>query len=137
MSEQYTHQRRNLLVVEDHRDTAELVATILEDEGYGVTVVEDAEAAFRVLSPGIQEERTYPDAVLLDLSMPGLSPIEMLRKLGANHVPPVIVMSAGPDYAIAAAAREIGAAAIVRKPFAIEDLINSVKRVLTGRRTED
>jgi len=118
-----------VLVVEDHTDTAQLVLTILEGSGYDATVVGNAEAAYKVLSQDTEQESAAPDVLLLDLSMPGLNPVEMVKRLGPEHVPPVVVMSAKPEYVVAAAAREIGAAAVVRKPFAIDDLLASIEKV--------
>ena len=63
----------------------------------------------------------------LTAAMPGLNPIEMVKSLGSEHMPPVVVMSAKPEYALTAAAKEIGAAAIVRKPFAIDDLLDCIE----------
>ena len=133
MSEQSRRQRPRVLVVEDHTDTAQLVLTILEGSGYDATLVGDADSAFKVLSEKNGAQRPAPDVVLLDLSMPGLSPVEMVKKLGPEHMPPVVVMSAKPEYVLAAAAKEIGAAAVVRKPFTIDDLLQSIDRVAAQR----
>jgi CheY-like chemotaxis protein len=124
-------QRRNVLVVEDHTDTARMISMVLEDEGYRVTLANDAQSAFQILTSTCDVTRTCPDVVLMDLTMPGTDPLTMIRDLGARPIPPVILLSAKPDKALAAAAEQIGAAAVVHKPFNIDELIASVRQILT------
>jgi DNA-binding response OmpR family regulator len=128
--------RKQVLVVEDHEETALLVTIILEDEGYEVKRAKSAGEALRVCcmlptadaeSPGAQ-----PDLVVLDLTLPDMDYIEMARRLGEcrGTAPPVIVVSAMPDRNLKAAAHIIGAAGVVRKPFSVDTFLACVNRTL-------
>lgn len=70
--------------------------------------------------------------ILLDLSMPGIDPVAMVGQLSKDPTtrPPVIVLSAKPERDVQTAALSIGAAAIVRKPFPIETLLQSIEAAL-------
>jgi two-component system OmpR family response regulator len=119
-----------ILIVEDQADTAEMLKMILEDEGYAVREASSANIAFGMLKGPSRTAQQSPDLVLLDLMMPGMDPLEMVRKVGRQDMPPVIVLSAKPEALVAEAARSIDAAAVVHKPFGIEDLLETVRRVL-------
>jgi DNA-binding response OmpR family regulator len=120
-----------ILIVEDQADTAEMLRLILEDEGYSVSQAGNANIAFGMLQRRSRSTTETPDLVLLDLMMPGMDPLDMVRKVGKQDMPPVIVLSAKPEAQVAQAAHSIEAAAIVLKPFGIEDLLETVRRVLT------
>lgn len=70
----------SVLVVEDHRDGAEMLALLLQMNGYRVAVAADGESALEAaaLAP--------PDVVILDLMLPGLSGWEVARKLRERSV---------------------------------------------------
>jgi DNA-binding response OmpR family regulator len=128
--------RKQVLVVEDHEETALLVTMILEDEGYEVKRARRADEALRVccMLPAAAGESpaAQPDIVLLDLTLPDMDYTEMARRLGEcrDTAPPVIVVSAMPDKNVNAAAHTIGAAGVVRKPFSVEVLLACIDRTL-------
>lgn len=112
-----------ILIVEDEQDVAELVADVLEWEGY-VTGVAQGEGALEAV-------RTFrPDVILLDLMMPLVDGFEVMRRLRASeyHNIPVIVMTAMHDAPLRA--REAGAPAYLAKPFDIADLLSMLERLL-------
>lgn len=116
-----------VLVVDDEPDLVALVSFHLEAAGYRVLMASSGEEALEKL------EEDKPDAVLLDLRMPGIGGIGVLEQLKADRkVPglPVIVLSAHADPAVAAKARELGCRSYLRKPFAAEDLFKALDLVL-------
>lgn len=77
-----------LLIVEDEDDIAQLMRFHLEEEGFLVSVSSNGmDAAGRI-------ERSLPDAVILDLMLPGMGGLEILKKLRAKHDIPVIMVTA-------------------------------------------
>jgi DNA-binding response OmpR family regulator len=111
-------------------DMSQMPRMILEEEGYAVSEVSSANIAFGILKGPDRSTEQSSDLVLLDLTMPGMDPLEMVRKVGTQDMPPVIVLSAKPAALVAEAARSIDAAAVVHKPFGIDDLLETVRRVL-------
>jgi len=113
---------KRILIVEDEQDVAELVADVLELEGFQarVTVGEtalDVALAFR------------PDVVLLDLMMPVVDGFEVARRLSAHAETrdlPIVVMTAMHDATARAA--EVGAAHVLAKPFDIGQLVKTVEQ---------
>jgi two-component system LytT family response regulator len=76
-------------------------------------------------------ERHRPDLVLLDVQMPGLDGLEVVRRVGAERMPPVIFVTAFDEFAIAAF--DLAAVDYVVKPFTDERLLRAVDRALTRR----
>ncbi|GAC1351968.1 MAG: hypothetical protein NVSMB1_10160 [Polyangiales bacterium] len=123
-----------VLVVDDDRDTGEMLITLLEDKGYAVewcATATDAIARLRVP----HASKRPPDLVLLDLMLPDMDGVEVVRQLNTEGdlTPSFIVLSAKPAAAVASAARAIGAAAGVRKPFDVAKLLQAVKVAIDRR----
>jgi DNA-binding response OmpR family regulator len=133
---QLPRARKQVLVVEDHEETAQLLTTMLEEEGYEVRRATRANEALSICctlpADGDEYGPPQPDLVLLDLTLPDMHYSEMADRLGEcrQTAPPVIVVSAMPDRNLQAAAKTIGAAGVVRKPFSVELLLNSVNEML-------
>jgi len=108
-----------VLVADDDPDFVVLLKTYLEGQGWRTSVATDA------LQAGMVVRRDEPDAVLLDINMPGGSGIRALKQLKASpkfgHIP-VIVISARDDEQLPRSMTELGAAAFLRKPFALADV---------------
>lgn len=124
-----TPGQKTVLVIEDHADTAEMLSLVLETEGYRVQTVSTANAAVRVLSSAAASQI---DVVLLDLTLPDMNGEDMIRRLKQSHVqvPPVFIMSAKPAGSLDDAARSIGAAGMIRKPFDIQVLLERIQSEL-------
>lgn len=129
-NEAQASKTKEILVVEDHFDTAQMLILVLEGEGFIVMHACDAGKALQLLTAGLSDGHSRPDLILLDLTMSDLDPVEMIKSLEPDAVPPVIVMSAKPERVVAAAARDIGAVGIVHKPFSIDHLLATVKHAL-------
>ncbi|HEX7051609.1 MAG TPA: response regulator transcription factor [Longimicrobiales bacterium] len=116
-----------ILVVEDERDIAALVAYHLTREGYRVSTVADGTEAL----DRVAEER--PDLIVLDLMLPGLSGFDVLgelRRRAETADVPVIVLTARRDEADRIQGLERGADDYVTKPFSPQELVLRIGAVL-------
>jgi len=103
----------------------------LEEAGADVWTAGDGPSALVIL------ESALPDLVLLDLVMPGMDGWEVVRELKANHRTshlPVILETSAQDYPSYAAARKEGIAAFLGKPFRLNEVIETCRRVVDGAR---
>ena len=121
-----------ILVVDDEPDIRELVSEILEDEGYAVTVAEDGEKARAAYVS------QAPDLVLLDIWMPDVDGITLLKEWGSGKglVCPVVVMSGHGTVETAVEATRLGAFDFVQKPISLAKLLSIVTQALAGRDRE-
>jgi two-component system phosphate regulon response regulator PhoB len=120
-----------ILVVEDERDIAALVAYHLTKEGYRVRTAEGGQEALEAAAA----ER--PDLLLLDLMLPGYSGYDVLAELRRQPVlsdVPVIILTARREEADRVKGLELGADDYLTKPFSPRELVLRVAAVL--RRTQ-
>lgn len=114
-----------------------MLKMMLEDEGYEVTCVDSGNAALELFSshPAAHAKPRQPDVLVLDLTLPDMNAVDMVERLhetgGPLDVPPVVLLSAKQYHTVQTAADRIGAAAVVRKPFALEALLDSIKVALS------
>ncbi len=119
----------HVLVVDDEPDIRGLVEEILEDEGYSVAVAKDAESARQA-----RRERR-PDAILLDIWMPGTDGISLLKEWGdSGDLTPVVIMSGHGTVETAVEATRLGAYDFLEKPLSIAKLVLTLKRALEAAR---
>jgi len=117
-----------VLVVEDHEDTACLLRFILEREGYAVMHAPDGGSAQRLTTT-----TAPPDLVLLDITLPSLSGLELLRIIRTTpewQWIPVIILTADTRNESMVEASNLGATEYVEKPFAPERLMKSIQLFL-------
>ena len=114
----------SMLVVEDDEAIAEVVAYQLKREGHTVAVASDGVQALERL------KGDPIDLVILDLMLPRLSGLEVLRVLRRDSTTPVIVVSARDGDADQVAALDLGADDYVTKPFSVRQLLARVAAVL-------
>jgi two-component system, OmpR family, response regulator MprA len=119
-----------LLVVDDERPVREALRRALELEGYDVELAADGYEALDRLDRG----EVDPDAVVLDVLMPGVDGLEVCRSLRrtGNRVP-VLMLTARAEVADRVAGLDAGADDYVVKPFALEELFARLRALL--RRT--
>lgn len=117
------------LVVDDEPEICNLVARLLEPEGFAIITAENGERALQLAS------ENHPDLVLLDLKMPGKPGARVLEELRAmdSDVAVVIVSGAG-DIDAAVETLTQGAFDYVVKPFKGADLIRRARAALDKRR---
>jgi len=120
----------HILVVDDEPDIRDLVRDILEDEGYSVTTAESGEAARAAL----RERR--PDLILLDIWMPDIDGISLLKEWseGEGLPCPVIIMSGHGTVETAVEATRLGAYDFLEKPLSLAKLLLTVERALEAER---
>lgn len=121
-----------ILVAEDESSVARLIAYHLEADGCRVSVAEDGLAALDAL------RRTPPDLLILDLLLPLQSGWQVLRTLRSHPQPelsglPVLVVSALACERLEKQLSSIGPLRVLGKPFALEDLRESVRSLLAAR----
>lgn len=133
MSGEDTQKRKQILVVEDHPESLELLQLILEGEGYHVHSTETGRGAIQAsASPsGNGAIELHPDLIILDLRLPDMHGTEVVKELQENlpEVPPVVFLSADPPQSLREAAESVGAEA-VRKPFDFDELFQAINRAL-------
>ena len=115
-----------ILVVDDELGIRALLSEILTDEGHTVELAEDAAQARSV------RERFKPDLVLLDIWMPDVDGITLLKEWGASGQlqMPVIMMSGHGTIDTAVEATRYGATAFLEKPITLQKLLRAVEQAL-------
>jgi CheY-like chemotaxis protein len=112
--------QKRVLVVDDDASIRELLSTALEEDGYEVVPAVNGQDALAVC------ERWRPDVIVLDLMMPVMDGWTFAKRLRERDEIPIVVLSAATD--LARHAKTIGAAAVVGKPFDLDQLLPKVAR---------
>lgn len=123
--------KATIMVVEDDQDIRELISYNLGKEGYTVVPAESGEQALKLI------ETANPDIIILDIMLPGMDGIEVLRNLkqGSRHAAvPVIMATAKSEDSDIITGLELGADDYIAKPFSPKVLIARVRSLL--RRTQ-
>jgi two-component system, OmpR family, response regulator MprA len=120
-----------ILVVDDERAVRESLRRALELEGYEIELAADgSEALYRL------EGSEEPDAMILDVLMPGVDGLEVCRRLRVSGSKlPVLMLTARTQVEDRVAGLDAGADDYVTKPFALEELLARVRALL--RRTSE
>ena len=113
-----------VLVIEDDRNLADVVARYLEREGFEVEVVHDGETGLR------RALESLPDLVVLDLMLPRIHGIEVFRRLRRVAPIPVVMLTARGSEEDRVTGLELGADDYVAKPFSPRELTARVRAVL-------
>jgi UDP-3-O-[3-hydroxymyristoyl] N-acetylglucosamine deacetylase len=117
-----------ILIVDDEPGIRSSVRGILADEGYRVLEAEDGRGALQLIA----SER--PRLVILDIWMPEMDGIELLRHIRDSHPgTPVIVISGHGNIETAVTATKLGAFDFIEKPFSLDGLLHVVDRALESR----
>ena len=122
----------NILVVDDEPDIRALVSEILEDEGYSVTTAENGSTARQAFS------QNQPDLVLLDIWMPDIDGISLLKEWSDSGLNcPVVIMTGHGSVETAVEATRLGAQDFVQKPISLAKLLSVVSQALENFETPD
>ena len=118
-----------ILVVDDEPDICELISEILADEGYSVSSARDGEAA------RVAYASNKPDLVLLDIWMPDIDGITLLKEWSGSGALacPVVMMSGHGTLETAVEATRLGAHDFIQKPLSLAKLLATVKQALESR----
>ena len=113
---------QHILIVEDESKIARFVSLELKHEGYETTCIADGREA---LEAALQNDY---DLIVLDVMLPGLNGIEILRRLRAVKDTPVIILTARDAVVDKVSGLDLGADDYMTKPFAIEELLARMHR---------
>ena len=123
-----------ILVVDDNQDNIELIQDILDTLGYKIHAAMDGKTALQVA------REVYPDLIVLDVNMPGMSGFEVVEHLKQDEQMqsiPVIMLTALSDVENRVHAMTLGAEDYLTKPFSPRELIARVERRLRSKLQTD
>jgi two-component system KDP operon response regulator KdpE len=113
-----------ILVVDDETQITRVLRRSLSSQGYEVQVAEDGEEALGVF------KQWNPDLVITDLSMPGMSGLELCRRIRKTSNVPIIVLSVKGEESMKVEALDTGADDYITKPFGIDELFARIRVAL-------
>lgn len=121
-----TSTSKRVLIVDDDAEIVDTVRFALESKGYTVLVARDGNQGIALF------ERDTPDLVILDMMMPKRSGFLVLEKLKRDyeHTAKVIMITANEGSRHKAYAEMLGVNDYIRKPFAMDRLLESVEKLL-------
>jgi two-component system KDP operon response regulator KdpE len=122
-----TNAKITTLVVEDDKLIRRLLRATLSPRGYAITEAESGTAALELLRDG------YPDLIILDLGLPGLSGLDLLRHIRGRSNAAIVVLSNTATVTTKIDAFDLGASDFVTKPFNVEELAARLRVALRHR----
>jgi len=114
-------ERSRILVVDDETQISRVLKTTLNSQGYEVKTAPNGEAGFDAISDWL------PDLLITDLSMPGMSGIDLCRAVRERSNIPIIVLSVRGEEKTKIEALDAGADDYVTKPFSVNELLARVR----------
>ena len=118
------NNKYKILLVEDDRNIASFVQTILDANGYQVLLAE-------CCRQGILMQRSHvPDLVVLDLGLPDMDGMELIRAVRKDSMVPIVVLSARSEETDKVEALDLGANDYITKPFGSAELLARVRAAL-------
>jgi DNA-binding response OmpR family regulator len=118
---------QKILIVEDEKKIARYLELELTHEDYQVAVANDGRRAVEL------HETFSPDLIILDLMLPELSGIEVLRRIRQKDGLPILLLTAKDDISDKVMGLDMGADDYITKPFAIEELLARIRGALKRR----
>lgn len=123
--------KQRILIVDDEKNIAGSLENILSDEGYDVSSTDDGLDALEII------QSDPPDLVLLDIWIPGMDGIEVLKTIKAyNPETDVVIMSGHASIDTAVKATKLGASDFIEKPFTLDHLVQSVENVFQEKKMQ-
>jgi DNA-binding response OmpR family regulator len=116
----------HVLVVDDESGVRDVLKRYLEREGYSVLLAENGPDALRL----IEHERQTIRLVVLDVMLPGVDGLEIIRRVRGDNPVPIIILSARSEEFDRVHGLELGADDYVAKPFSPREVVSRVKAVL-------
>lgn len=125
--ESLASSNRRVLVIDDEESIARTIERILSDEGFQVVILTRGEEVLNEI------KKAKPSLVLLDIWLPGIDGIELLKGLkGLYPEIPVVMMSGHASISTAVEATRLGAADFIEKPIDLSGLLGVIRRVVAG-----
>ena len=122
------NNKYKILIVEDDKNIANFIQTILETNGYQVVTAQRCSQGLMVFSSHL------PDLVVLDLGLPDMDGLEFIRKVRSITTVPIIVLSARSTEEDKVSALDLGANDYITKPFGTAELVARIRAVLRTSR---
>ena len=113
-----------ILIIDDDAELCELLSDFLQLEGFSVDAIHDGRQALDSVS------RQPPDVIVLDIMLPGMQGLEVLRKLRQSSRLPVIMLTARGEVMDRVVGLEIGADDYLPKPFEPRELVARIQSIL-------
>ncbi|MBI9043357.1 MAG: response regulator transcription factor [Anaerolineaceae bacterium] len=120
---------KTILLVEDNQDLSAVIRREMETEGYQIFLAEDGEKAL------LLHIHHRPDLIILDWMLPKLDGLTVLKKIRAESIVPILMLTARGDEIDRVLGLEVGADDYLTKPFSMRELIARVRALL--RRIEN
>ncbi len=123
---------KEILLIEDELKIARFLQLELTHEGYSLTIATEGRDGL------IKAMDDKFDLIILDLMLPNLSGIEICRRLRSNNIQtPIIMLTAKSDVSDKVMGLDIGADDYMTKPFAIEELLARIRKILSRSKREN
>lgn len=115
----------NILIVDDDKDMQAILSDTLEIEGYRTSVAGDGKVALNLIT------NELPELILIDVRLPGMSGLQLLKKIKAVNNNLIVIMLTGyGDIKDSVSAIKLGAFDYITKPFKDKELIANIKNAL-------
>ena len=124
-------EKKKILIIEDEKKIARFLELELDYEGYEVEIAYDGREG---LDKAMNQTA---DLIVLDLMLPGLSGIEICRRIRHSSDVPIIMLTAKDDVSDKVTGLDVGADDYMTKPFAIEELLARIRVLLKRKNRED
>ena len=121
--------REKILVVEDEKSIAHFISSVLSANGYEAMQARSGSEALSIISSHC------PDLIILDLGLPDMDGLEILRQLRSWSSLPVVVVSARSHEGDKVSALDLGADDYLTKPFGTDELLARVRTAIRHTRT--
>lgn len=133
MSNAETSQTQSVVVIEDDEEISYILNFMLTREGFEVTTASDGKQAVALFEAG-PDAKPKPDIVLLDIMLPYVDGIEILRRIRANEGwkdVPIVMLTAKSQESNVLQALEAGANDYITKPFLPAEVLVRLRRFLS------
>ena len=117
----------HVLVVDDEPKILSMIENFLKNEGFKVSTAQEGIAALRLFA------QVQPQAVILDLMLPGMNGLDVCKEIRKNSTVPIIMLTAKTEEIDKLLGLELGADDYITKPFSLKELAARLRAVL--RRT--
>jgi DNA-binding response OmpR family regulator len=117
-------EKKTILIIDDDRELVEALRAVLEKQGFNVIQAHDGHQGKQLIYAH------KPSLVILDMMMPRMGGYPVLEHFRDKDAPPIIMMTANEGTRHKAYAEYLGVVDYIRKPFAMERLLESIQKCL-------